>query len=164
MTNTQIKQELQKARDLKELKSIMRKLSKLVHPDLGGDTEQMQYLNEIYNKALENFIYFTSTGTAEETEININVEKIIRDLLHLEDIEIEICGSWIWVKGETKQHKETLKKSGFRWSKNKKEWYNNQLDPNKDKKRFRGTSSKDEIIAKYGATKIATNQQTKIAA
>lgn len=38
-------------------------------------------------------------------------------------LEVEICGSWIWVSGDTRTHKETLKSAGFRWAPVKKKWH-----------------------------------------
>jgi hypothetical protein len=29
-------------------------------------------------------------------------------------VEIEICGLWVWVGGETKKHKDTLKAAGYK--------------------------------------------------
>ncbi|MBS0350771.1 MAG: hypothetical protein JSR33_06240, partial [Proteobacteria bacterium] len=31
-------------------------------------------------------------------------------------LEIEICGAWIWLSGDTRPHKELLKQNGFRWA------------------------------------------------
>ncbi|MFQ7785336.1 MAG: hypothetical protein ACLRHO_04850 [Ruminococcus sp.] len=38
---------------------------------------------------------------------------IINVLTSLSDIEAEICGTWIWVSGNTKAHKEMLKELKF---------------------------------------------------
>ena len=40
-----------------------------------------------------------------------------------EGIEIEVCGSWVWVSGDTKPHKERLKALGFCWHSKKHCWY-----------------------------------------
>ena len=34
---------------------------------------------------------------------------IIEQLLNYPDMLIEVCGSWIWVSGNTKEHKDILK-------------------------------------------------------
>ena len=31
-------------------------------------------------------------------------------------LEIEICGLWMWVGGETKKHKDALKDAGYKWA------------------------------------------------
>ena len=67
-------------------------------------------------------------------------------------IVIEVCGAWIWVSGETKPNKEILKTSGFLWSSQKEMRY---FRPQSQKKRYyRGSSSIEEIRAKYGTEKI----------
>lgn len=38
-------------------------------------------------------------------------------------IKIEICGSWIWVSGNTYANKHRLKDAEFKYSKNKGMWY-----------------------------------------
>jgi hypothetical protein len=35
----------------------------------------------------------------------------------------EVTGVWVWVHGDTKPVKDTLKESGFRWASGKKLWY-----------------------------------------
>lgn len=48
---------------------------------------------------------------------------MIYNLITLDGLIIELCGAWIWLSGETRQHKDTLKTLGCYWSKNKKMWY-----------------------------------------
>ena len=38
-------------------------------------------------------------------------------------LKIEIIGCFIWVSGDTKPNKEGLKKLGFRWHREKLNWY-----------------------------------------
>lgn len=41
----------------------------------------------------------------------------------LKDVEFEVIGSWVWASGETREHKDELKKAGFRFSGNRQAWY-----------------------------------------
>lgn len=41
----------------------------------------------------------------------------------LPGLVVEVCGTWVWVSGETKQHKDALKMKGFRWASKKARWY-----------------------------------------
>jgi len=43
--------------------------------------------------------------------------------MNLSGITIEVCGSWVWVSGETKPHKDTIKAAGGKWAPKKQEWY-----------------------------------------
>ena len=43
--------------------------------------------------------------------------------LVVKGLNLEMCGSWLWVSGNTIEHKEELKELGLRYSPNKKMWY-----------------------------------------
>ena len=63
------------------------------------------------------------TYTKETTETPQEFINIINVLTSLSDIEVEICGTWIWVSGNTKAHKEMLKELKFRYAHKKQAWY-----------------------------------------
>ena len=77
------------------------------------------------------------TYTAKEptTETPDEYKDIIEKLIHLNGIDIEICGSWLWITGDTRPHKEVLKSLHFRWSKSKCAWYYHSEDYKKTSKR-----------------------------
>lgn len=77
-----------------------------------------------------------------------------------EGIEIEVCGSWVWVTGDTKPHKEELKALSFRWSSNKSAWY---FHRDGYKKRSKKSLTLDEIRGYYGSEKIEKEGSGKIA-
>ena len=72
-------------------------------------------LNAIYNDFIENKIYFSN-----DFKIDLDLEKIISQILHFENITIELVGSWIWLSGNTKEIKDKLKELGFKWASKKK--------------------------------------------
>ena len=39
------------------------------------------------------------------------------------DLEVTRCGSWLWVSGNTRDHKDSLKELGLRWAPKKQKWY-----------------------------------------
>ena len=43
--------------------------------------------------------------------------------MKLEGLEIEVCGDWIWVRGNTYPIKDQLKAAGCFWANKKKCWY-----------------------------------------
>ena len=49
--------------------------------------------------------------------------EILAVLMGLKGLEIEICGNWLWIGGETKENKDALKGAGCRWASKKKLWY-----------------------------------------
>lgn len=82
--------------------------------------------------------------------MNEKVEKIRQ----LNDIKIEVCGSWIWVSGDTKKYKDILKELKFVWSPLKKMWY---WRNEKNKVYNRKSHSIEEIREKYGSKKVTYN-------
>ena len=56
-------------------------------------------------------------------EVNESIRRIIIDLLNLDNIEIEVCGMWIWVSGMTYEHRDRLRSLGLKWANRKQKWY-----------------------------------------
>lgn len=48
---------------------------------------------------------------------------IVAACLGLVDVTLELCGSWLWIHGETYAAREILKAHGARWAPKKKCWY-----------------------------------------
>ena len=141
--------------ELAEAKKLYKKLAKQLHPDAGGDEESFKSLNAVYNHILEHGLFFSS-----EIEFDIEIEKIILQVLHFENILIEVVGKWIWISGDTKEIKETLKNLGFKWASKKKMWYFGELQKTSN----RTEKSIEEIKARYGSQTVATKQNIKLAA
>ena len=38
-------------------------------------------------------------------------------------VNVELCGSWLWISGDTKPHKDALKALGCMCASKKKKWY-----------------------------------------
>lgn len=137
---------------LDELKAAYRRLAKKLHPDHGGSTEAMQALNAEY-ESLFQILKDKHNATADEyhqtTEAPHEFIDIINALLKLDGLEVELCGSWLWIGGETLKHREALKAAGCRWSKNKAKWYWRHPE---DARPHKGHSkSMDYIRVKYGS-------------
>ena len=138
-----------------EIKAAYKKLAKKYHPDLNPlGEDMMKIINEAY-ETLSNY----QPGDAEfvkKTSLD-KIEEVLQELLKLPNIELEIIGTWIWVFGDTKTHKDTLKSLGLNWSSSKKRWYYSG-----QKKKFRRGSGKSfgEIRVKYGSQKVSHHQIT----
>lgn len=137
---------------LEELKKAYRKLCVKNHPDNGGSVEKMAEINAEYTKVFESLKNNSTHTTTEMPEDYIN---IINRIIHIIDIEIEICGSWIWVSGNTKAHKETLKECNFKWASKKMMWYWRPEDQATIRSR-KGGVTMAEIRLKYGSEKVET--------
>ena len=80
----------------------------------------------------------------------------MQKVVHLANITIEICGSWIWISGNTYQHKAELKEIGFKWASQKKQWY---WHSEAFRKRGKKPLSMDDIRNYYGSTEVKTETQ-----
>lgn len=137
---------------LDELKAEYRRLAMIHHPDRGGDLETMKQINAEHD-ALFEILKDRHNASADEyhqtTETAEEFREIINQLLFLDGLEIELCGSWLWIGGNTMEHKEALKAMGCRWSSKKKLWYWHH--PEEGRKWRRGGSTMSEIRSKYGS-------------
>ena len=143
---------------LEELKAAYRKLAFKYHPDRNnGKCEMMQQLNNEYeylSKILKN-----NKGQTENAEDSKEFISVIDELIKYEDIVIEIVGTWIWVSGNTKPIKETLKNLKFNWNRTRELW---QRKPTDDKFRTRNSKMDDSWIKdKYGCKTIKGNPTFK---
>ena len=50
----------------------------------------------------------------ESTELKQNIVNAIETLEEVEGISLEVCGSWLWVDGDTKPVKDLIKSVGGR--------------------------------------------------
>lgn len=115
------------------IKTRYRTLAKQYHPDLGGDTATMQAINAEYLKALQNIDGHMSTGADGKEHrytYNADIEQAVIDQLRIlqslrlpESVTIALIGTWIWVRGDTRPHKDALKNAGCKWSGEKLCWY-----------------------------------------
>ena len=145
-------------RTLDELKKVYKHLAQKHHPDVGGDTRTMQEINAEYEARFEVLKRSQNEQAAEDTtgKARATTESagdfiaIIDHLLKLDGLEIELCGRWLWIGGETKKHKEALKACGCRWSSSKKLWSWHFAEDGD--KWHRGSKSMSQIRSKYGST------------
>jgi len=152
MTQSQIEQEFKGIEGINEAKKVYKELAKKLHPDVGGDNEMFKMLNDVYNNILENGLNFLN-----DSEFDLELEKVISKILHFENIIIEVVGSWIWLSGDTKSIKESLKELNFKWASKKKMWYYGEMKGRNPKQK-----SMDDIKAKYGSQTIKNKPRNKI--
>ena len=153
MTQEQITNEFRNVTGINEAKKIYKTLAKKLHPDVGGTDEEFKILNNVYNDFIEHKIYFSN-----DSKVDLELEKIISKILHYENITIELVGSWIWISGDTKAIKDTLKELNFKWASKKKMWYYGEMRGKNPKQK-----SMDEIKSKYGCQTVKTKEKRRIA-
>lgn len=155
--------------NLDELKKEYRRLAMANHPDRGGDPETMKSINNEYEqrfvvlKSQQNAAASASeSGAHWTTETPREFVEILSQLIGLDGLEIELCGSWLWFSGNTYAHRDALKAAGCRWSHSKKMWYWRHAED--AEYRSRGSSTITEIREKYGCERIATAAPSRITA
>lgn len=112
-----------------QAKQRYHELVKKYHPDNGGSGIELKEIIPEFKAIWEHVknIHFSQekqeTYTQETTETAEEFIDIIDALSKFEGIVIELCGSWIWLSGNTFDIKDELKNLGCRWSKGKRKWY-----------------------------------------
>lgn len=161
---------LTKVTNLEDLKAAYKKLAFKFHPDKGGSLEDMQQLNAEYDYLSKILSTKAQTHNAAENKKAYNsreywkyeteeqaaaYRKIIEELIKYSDLVVEVCGTWIWVSGNTKDHKALLKDLGLKWARVKQMWYlgegggrHKPVDMN-------------EIRGKYGSTIFESSKDNK---
>ena len=142
--------------NLDELKKAYKAAALKNHPDMGGNTATMQAINAEYSARFE--VLKRSQNEHATTESAGDFIAIIAALLKLDALEIELCGRWLWLGGNTKEHKEALKAAGCRWSSTKKLWSWHFAE--EGQRWHKGAKTMAEIRSKYGSTTFARSAAT----
>lgn len=77
--------------------------------------------------------------------------KTMQSLATINDINVELCGTWLWIDGDTYGARDELKKLGCKWSRNKQKWY--WHDPEK-KGWSNGKTDMVHIRQRYGSCTV----------
>ena len=133
-------------------KQAYRQAAQKYHPDKNpAGAEMMKLINAAYEALKDN------CGNIDPEQMNPKgkgypeaVNDALNAIIGLAGLDIEICGAWVWVFGDTKTHKAALKEAGFKWAPKKKRWY---FRPEDWASSSRGGVSMDDIRGKYGSTR-----------
>lgn len=150
-----------------ELKAAYKKAVRQYHPDLnpGIDDSIIKAVNAEYDAMwarLKN-IHTSASGetyTKETNEAPEQFRDIINDLMKCDGLTIDLVGAWIWVTGNTYQHKETIKANGFKWASRKKAWYWHR---DEDGSKNRREMTLDEIKSLHGCETFRASGLKRIA-
>ena len=151
---------------LADVKAMYKQFAKQFHPDITGTdtTAIMQAINAEYAKAIKLAASGANLSQDEQDAEILNAEQYknaINAIINLHGINIELCGGWIWVSGNTYQHKDIFKANGFYFASAKKMWYFRSVEyatSNRQK------HTMQEIRNKYGSQQISGSNYYKFLA
>lgn len=140
------------------IKLAYRKACSQYHPDRNpAGLEMMKMINQAYD-ALKDKSGVETTTEGFNAQYGEDISEALNKIIGL-GLEIEICGAWVWLHGDTRPHREILKEAGFKWAPKKKLWY---FRPSDYKSRGRGKYSMDQIRERHGSEKVSAKERTKL--
>ena len=155
----------QNVKTLDELRSLYKTLLKKHHPDNGGDGETIKIINTEYKQTFEYLkSHFRSAEPQEEKSsknsfaFDDEITSMLQKIITFSGIEIEICGVWIWIGGNSYPYREALKDLGFYWARSKKLWC---WTPSKYNYTY-GHRSMKNIRLTFGSEKVELNPHLSI--
>lgn len=143
-----------------EVRAAFKKAAKKYHPDINpAGAEMMKLVNAAFDALKDG----ADTTTQEDVQTGYGDElnAALMAIIDLPGLDIEICGSWIWVSGATRPHKDALKAAKFRWASAKKKW---NFRPAGWKSKSRGRTSMEDIRTKYGSARPVRPDQDRLTA
>lgn len=140
------------------VREAYRRAAMKYHPDRNpAGLEMMQAVNAAY-EALQDF-----AGDVEQEPCNYadELNDALNAIIECAGLDIEVCGAWVWVSGETYSHKTALKEAGYRWASKKRMWY---FRPSDWRSFSRGKFSMDEIRERHGSVAVQTRYRKALEA
>ncbi len=138
------------------VKTAYRKACITFHPDKNpAGLEMMKAVNLAY-KTLKDVSENIDNSDLDYSE---KLNDAINAIINIEGLIVEICGSWVWLSGNTKPHKNTIKTAGYFWASKKRQWY---FRPSDYKSRSRGGVSMDKIRDMHGSTHVKAKDKKQI--
>ena len=137
-------------------KAYQRAASKY-HPDRNpAGVEMMKAVNLAYEtlKDFQGSLEQGVEGYADE------LNNVLNKIIELSGIQIEVCGAWIWVTGNTKPHAKSLGRkegAGLFFASKKKAWY---YRPSDWKSASRGSYSMDDIRGTHGSVVVGKERKS----
>lgn len=143
------------------LKQAYMKACSKYHPDKNpAGLEMMKAVNVAY-AFLKSLPDLDESESTEGTGIDFGeaMNNAINAIITCDGINIEICGNWIWLSGNTRAFKDVIKAAGYFWASKKSMWY---FRPADWKSTSRGKYSIDDIREKFGSEEIKTKKNNKL--
>jgi len=145
---------LSAAADQEAIKTAYRKACIKYHPDRNpAGLEMMKAVNVAYQFLVD--VAYNGAERPIDDDVNSNfgdaLNAAINAVFDLAGVSIEVCGAWVWLTGETRQHKDAIKAAGYWWACKKTAWY---FRPPDHKSSNRGNWDLEKIRDTYGSISV----------
>lgn len=156
--------------DIESMRAEYRRLCLAMHPDKGGSHEAFVEMKNEYDEIIGRLAaHEAGTANAEKRAPRYTRESekefcaAIERFLNIPGIVVEICGSWLWISGNTFPVHEQIKNAGAKFSGNKKMWY---WAATMAQGKVHGHYSMNKIRSRFGSERIESTaeEMAKIAA
>lgn len=160
---------------LDEGAKMYRELASKHHPDHGGNTSDMQEINNEWDELKPTLPRFCTkqaqqgrqqyqqqqdANSAAKAAQDAEAAKMAAELAKFPGLQFDVVGSWIWADTDYRYTAE-LERLGFRWSRNRSKYY---WHPEGDSSRRNRRASYEEIYQKYNGSSYQTRSRESIPA
>ena len=160
---------------LDEGAKMYRELASKHHPDHGGNTSDMQEINNEWDELKPTLPRFCTkqaqqgrqqyqqqqdANSAAKAAQDAEAAKMAAELAKCPGLQFDVVGSWIWADTDYRYTAE-LERLGFRWSRNRSKYY---WHPEGDSSRRNRRASYEEIYQKYNGSSYQTSNRESIPA
>ena len=137
---------------LDDLKSAYRLACKQYHPDVNPNGEElMKLINIAYEFLAEHLHKWTYEQATGEQGIDEIFQEILNKIKHLPEIKAEVCGTWLWISGNTRKYKDYFKEINLRYAPKKHCWY---WRPEGYRKKTKRIFDMQEIRLTFGSIEV----------
>ena len=160
---------------LDEGAKMYRELASKHHPDHGGNTSDMQEINNEWDELKPTLPRFCTkqaqqgrkqyqqqqdANSAAKDAQDAEAAKMAAELAKFPGLQFDVVGSWIWADTDYR-YTADLERLGFRWSRNRSKYY---WHPEGDSSRRNRRASYEEIYQKYNGSSYQTRSRESIPA
>ena len=144
--------------DVGEVKKQFKNLARELHPDFNSGCKVKEFQFKEMLAEYEEALKYIGKQKDKTYTFDPEYTDLILDLLRMEmeNVDIEICGWFVYLWGNTKPHKDALKEKGFRWNPKKVCWY---WRPAWYRNKSRRSWDMDQIRGVYGSERVRQQRE-----